>query len=162
MTPRDDVEVISSDRLRLQSVGVAFLRAVLEGRIRAAQALAGCKLPEGWAAEAEGVLRTRLEQLEQDPTAQPWLLRLVVRKDTDEVIGYINFHEPPGGRDWVEIGYSIAAAHRARGYATEAALAMFRWAAEQGIRRFRASVSPGNAASLAMVAAMGFQRVGVQ
>jgi len=155
-------DAIESQRLRLVSVGPDFMRAVLEGRTHDAEALAGAPLPREWLADAEPLVRLRLRQLEEDPGAQPWLLRLLVLARTGELIGHINFHEPPRDRDWVEIGYSILPAHQRRGYATEAAHAMFRWAASRGVRCFRASVSPQNEASLGMVAKMGFRRIGVQ
>jgi RimJ/RimL family protein N-acetyltransferase len=76
--------------------------------------------------------------------------------------GYVNFHGPPEDRGWVEIGYVVSPEFRRRGYALEAAIAMFEWAAEQGVRRFRASVSPDNGPSLAMVRKMGFHQIGEQ
>jgi ribosomal-protein-alanine N-acetyltransferase len=87
---------------------------------------------------------------------------LIVVRDTGEMAGYANFHAPPEDRGWVEIGYQIRPEFRRRGYAFEAVIAMFLWAAERGVDRFRASVSPGNEPSLAMVRKMGFSRVGQQ
>jgi RimJ/RimL family protein N-acetyltransferase len=100
--------------------------------------------------------------MEADPSTRPWLLRLIKVRDTGEIAGYINFHGPPEDRDWVEIGYQIDPGFRRRGYAFEAAIAMFEWAASQGVSRFRASVSPHNQPSLAMVRKMGFHRIGHQ
>ena len=39
---------------------------------------------------------------------------------------------------------------------------MFDWAHEHGVDRFRASVSPGNVASLAIITGLGFRQTGVQ
>ncbi len=136
--------------------------AALEGRTREAGAIARVVIPAEWAEDAASTLRFRRAQLEADPSTQPWLLRLIVLRSTGELVGYATFHEPAGDRGWVEIGYSILADHRRRGYAEEAAMAMFAWAAAQGIERFRASVSPANAASLAMVRKMGFSQTGTQ
>jgi RimJ/RimL family protein N-acetyltransferase len=52
---------------------------------------------------------------------------------------------------------------RGRGIATEAVAALVEWArADRGIRRFVASVAPGNDASLAIVRKLGFVQTGEQ
>lgn len=158
----DDIEPIRSERLDLVSVGLDFVRAALGGKLEDAERYAGVRLPAGWNLDAQSALRYRRAQMEADPSARPWLLRLIVVRDTQEMAGYINFHAPPDERGWVEIGYQIQPQFRRRGYAFEAAIAMFLWAAERGVGRFRASVSPHNEPSLAMVGKMGFTRVGEQ
>ncbi len=52
--------------------------------------------------------------------------------------------------------------YRRRGIATECVRALLAWAETHGIHRFRASVAPGNVASLAIIASFGFREVGVQ
>ena len=157
-----DPKNITSARLELISVGLDFVRAALEGRIAEAENLAGVTLPQGWEQEARSALRYRRAQMEADPATRPWLLRLIVIRDTQEMVGYVNFHGPPDGQGWVEIGYQIDPRFRRLGYAFEAACAMFMWAADQGVSRFRASVSPNNEPSLAMVRKLGFSRIGEQ
>jgi [ribosomal protein S5]-alanine N-acetyltransferase len=157
-----DHEPIRSARLDLLSVGLDFVRAALEGRVDDAERYVGVTLPPGWEREAESALRYRRAQMEADPSTRPWLLRLIKVRETGEIAGYINFHGPPEDRGWVEIGYQIDQQFRRRGYAFEAAIAMFEWAAAQGVGRFRASVSPHNDPSLAMVRKMGFHRIGHQ
>jgi RimJ/RimL family protein N-acetyltransferase len=82
------------------------------------------------------------------------------------VVGHAGFHGPPGvnARDAagaVEVGYTIFPQHRGRGYARQAALALVDWARrEHGIRRFLASVAPGNEPSLAVVRRLGFVQTG--
>jgi RimJ/RimL family protein N-acetyltransferase len=100
--------------------------------------------------------------MEADPSTTPWLLHLIVIRETRQMAGYVTFHGPPGDENWVEIGYEIEPAFRRRGFALEAACAMFSWAAEQGVKRFRASVSPDNEPSLALIRKMGFSRRGEQ
>ena len=107
-------------------------------------------------------VRMRLAQLADDPAQEPWLLRAVVLRETGEAIGYANFHAPPDRDGMVEIGYRIVAELRGRGYAGEAAMAMWRWAAEHGARVLRASVAPDNVPSLAIVRRAGFVEVGEQ
>jgi RimJ/RimL family protein N-acetyltransferase len=84
------------------------------------------------------------------------------------MIGHAGFHGPPGVNgpadpDAVELGYTVFPEERGRGYATEAARALVDWAAEaHGIRRFVASVAPGNEPSLAVVRKLGFVETGSQ
>ncbi len=63
----------------------------------------------------------------------------------------------------MEIGYRVEPDVRRQGVASEAVRALFDWAAtEHGVRRFRASIAPGNVPSLAIAARFGFRQVGVQ
>jgi RimJ/RimL family protein N-acetyltransferase len=63
----------------------------------------------------------------------------------------------------VEIGYSVSPEFRRQGYA-QAMLAelLRRAAAEPTVRTVRATISPGNAASLATISGFGFAEVGEQ
>jgi RimJ/RimL family protein N-acetyltransferase len=62
----------------------------------------------------------------------------------------------------VEVGYRIVPAHRRRGYARAALSGLLDFAREQGARTARASIAPGNVASLALAASFGFVRTGEQ
>ncbi len=77
----------------------------------------------------------------------------------DEVLGSIGFFGPPqpasDGTPEVEIGYGLVEDARGRGYATEAVTAMVA-AAETAGARVRASVLPGNEASIRVLAKCGF------
>jgi RimJ/RimL family protein N-acetyltransferase len=156
---------MQSRRLDLISMSPAFLEAsLMEHRVEAARLL-GAALPPDWPTGAERQLRRRLEQLTRDPTEQPWLLRAMVpREDPDRrLVGYINFHAPPGPEAWVEVGYRVLPEFRRRGYAQEAVEALFDWATrEHKVHRFRASVSPGNQPSLALIRKLGFSKIGRQ
>jgi len=76
------------------------------------------------------------------------------------------FHGPPGVNDLMrsdaaETGYTIFAAHRGKGYATEVAQAMMDWAAsEHGVTHFTSGVAPDNAPSLRVNDKLGFVRTG--
>lgn len=157
---------IETGRLRLATMGPAFLRASLAGDRARAEALLGARLPGDWAG-LEPVLRMRLQQLEARPADEPWLTRAVVLAGEARVIGVCGCHGPPGGAwlrdvapDGVEFGYTIFPADRRRGYAAEAADALVRWAHEEhGVRRFVLSIGPENAPSARLAAKLGFQRV---
>jgi ribosomal-protein-alanine N-acetyltransferase len=78
-------------------------------------------------------------------------------------VGNVGFHGPPDDQGRVEIGYGIVPSHRGQGYAREAIAALTDWAFATGEARVCvASVSPRNAASLALVRSLGFRQVGEQ
>ena len=100
--------------------------------------------------------------LATDPEYGPWSARLLLLKPALEPIGHIRFHSRPV-ENAVEFGYSVFTPWRCRGFATEAARGIMRWAAEQhGVRRFIASVRPDNLPSQRVVAKLGFRKVGQQ
>jgi ribosomal-protein-alanine N-acetyltransferase len=159
-----EVPSVKTPRLELVSLSPEVLKALLAGRLAEAEEATGLRFPEQWEAENEWLFRLRIDQMKKDPGTQPWLLRAIVLGDGSRtVIGHINFHEPPGTKGAVEIGYTIEPPYRRMGYATEAVEGMFAWAErEHGVRRFIASVSPENEPSLGLIANLGFERTGVQ
>ncbi|HVA85198.1 MAG TPA: GNAT family N-acetyltransferase [Candidatus Saccharimonadales bacterium] len=152
------VPPIRSARLDLVSLDVRSIEMILADRIEDAELRLEMRLPPDLGMRAAALLQVRLADLRSVPEAQAWLLRLVaVRTPVTRMVGFIGFHGPPSGNREVEIGYEILASDRRRGYATEAASAMLEWATcEHGIHAFLASVSPTNAASLGVVAKLGF------
>jgi RimJ/RimL family protein N-acetyltransferase len=113
-----------------------------------------------------GFLRFRRDQLERDPARYPWSLRAIVLREERRMIGFVNFHGPPGvndvaARDAVELGWSVFARDRRKGYATETALALMEWATQaHGIARFISATTPANAPSLRVHEKLGFKRTG--
>jgi RimJ/RimL family protein N-acetyltransferase len=110
----------------------------------------------------EHVLALRHAQLTADPTEAPWLLRAAVLRASGEVVGKVGFHAPPDADGVVEIGYRVAPSYRRQGLATEMAIGLIRWGAEQGARACLASIRPDNAPSLAIIGRLGFERIGEQ
>ncbi|HEV2755152.1 MAG TPA: GNAT family N-acetyltransferase [Actinomycetota bacterium] len=156
--PARPPHVIETPRLSL----VLFTRAHMAALTgRGEPGSFGFTVPDGWAEEEAWLLGYRLDQVEADPGAEQWLMRAILREGA--MIGHAGFHGPPNERGLVEIGYTVFEPHRRQGVAHEVAVALFRWAQQQpGVRGFRASVSPGNAPSLALVEKLGFVRTGVQ
>ena len=108
-------------------------------------------------------LHHRVPQVLADPSANPWLLRIAVLRDTGEIVGLVNFHAPPDADGMVEIGYRVIPEFRRRGVATEMARTMWAYAATHpDVRTLRATFSPDNAASRAIIEAAGFVLVGEQ
>lgn len=166
MEPRPlEVPAIRSERVELVSMSLTFMRALVAGDLDVAAREMGATLPPGMRADLANFLGFRIPDLEANPARQPWLGRSMVWTHADgrrEVIGTIGFHGPPDDTGRVEIGYRVEPAFRRRGIATECVRALLAWAESQGIHRFRASVAPGNVASLAIIHSFGFHQVGVQ
>ena len=160
---------IALERLDLVLLDAAILRALVERRRDRAATLLEADVPAWWPDDHDArFLELRLEQVEHDPAIGDWLVRGVVLRETGELVGHAGFHGPPGVNgprdpEAVEIGYAVFAPHRGRGFASEAAAGLIRWAREErGVRTFIASVAPGNDASLAVVRKLGFVQVGEQ
>jgi RimJ/RimL family protein N-acetyltransferase len=139
---------------------------ILAGEYEEAQERLGVSFPADWPANGDlRFLRLKRTQMDGDPAAAEWLARLVVLPGERRIVGHAGFHGTPGTncrsrKDAVEIGYTILEPYRRRGYATDAARQLVDWAAERGVPRVYASVSPLNSASLGVVRKLGFQRVG--
>ena len=164
--PPETVPTIPTARLELVSMTVPFMQALVAGDHGRASQEMGASVPDNLRAGLEDFLRYRLAQLAVEPSIRRWLGRAMVLTEPDgarRVIGTIGFHGPPDELGRLEIGYSVQAAFRRQGFAREAVRAMLDWAAaEHGIRRFIASVSPANAASLALIRGFGFRQTGEQ
>ncbi len=108
-------------------------------------------------------LHHRVPQVLADPSVNPWLVRLAVLRETGEIVGLVNFHATPDADGMVEIGYGVIPEHRRRGYATEMAQTMWAYAASHpAVRTLRATFTPDNAGSRAIIEAAGFVQVGEQ
>ena len=112
--------------------------------------------------DRQGFLPIQLKRMEADPDARGWMARLIMLAETQELVGHCGFHGPPAAVGRAEIGYTVFTQFRGRGYAKEAARALIGWAFDQGEDRVYASVSPGNAPSLAVIRRLGFVQVGTQ
>ena len=161
-------EPIRSERLDLILLSAELIDAVLSAEPQRASALAQFRFPDGFPDGGDReFLRFRRAQLAADPSWAPWLVRAIVRRDDDLMVGTATFHGPPGindlaAQDAAEAGYTIFPDYRRRGYATEAAEAMIRWAyREHGVRHFVAGIAPENLASLRVIEKLGFRDTGV-
>jgi RimJ/RimL family protein N-acetyltransferase len=153
--------VIFTERLELMPLPPVILEAIARADASAVARRLDAAVPEGWTDTIPA--RERLEQLAADPSEQPWLVRAVVLRAPRQVVGNVGFHGPPDDQGRVEIGYGTVASQRRHGYAREAIAGLTDWAFATGEARVCvASVSPRNAASLALVRSLGFRQVGEQ
>ena len=146
-------------------MSLSFMRLLVARDLAGAEAEIGAIVPIDVPDRLDHFLQFRIADLSLDPAAQPWLGRAIVLIEpvgTRQVVGSCGFHAPPGPDGRVEVGYRVEPAYRRQGVATEVVHALFDWAHAQGVDRFRASVSPDNIGSLAIITGLGFRQVGVQ
>jgi RimJ/RimL family protein N-acetyltransferase len=153
--------VIFTERLELVPLPPGILDSIARGDASAVARRLDAAVPDGWTDTIPA--RERLEQLAADPGERPWLVRAVVRRAPRRVVGNVGFHGAPDDHRRVEIGYGIVPSSRRQGYAREAIAGLTDWAFATGEARVCvASVSPRNAASLALARSLGFRQAGEQ
>jgi RimJ/RimL family protein N-acetyltransferase len=100
-----------------------------------------------------------LAQLQSATVTDPWTHGFaVLHSASGKVIGAAGFKGPPGPDGAVEIAYGIAPDYQGRGYATEAAGALVRYALNSGsVRLVRAHTLPTENASTRVLTKCGFK-----
>jgi RimJ/RimL family protein N-acetyltransferase len=139
-------------------------RALADGDLTAANELSPVRLtPYFVSPEWRGTWKMRGEQVEDDPVSAAWVTGVIWDDQRQAAVGRAGYHGPPDAAGMVEIGYAVDPAYRRRGYARAALEALLRRAdREPGVRTVRASISPGNTPSFALVSQYGFVKVGEQ
>jgi RimJ/RimL family protein N-acetyltransferase len=112
----------------------------------------------GWPEEDRRVLRYRVETLDADPSAAPYLLHVAVRDGA--FVGRIGCHSAPDENGTVEIGYAVAAAMRGQGLGGLIVDLFLAWLTSRGVIHVEASVSPDNEPSLRLLDRRGFVETG--
>ena len=88
-----------------------------------------------------------------------WLVRV---RENGTAIGWVSLRVGEGTRGSAEIGYSIVAPARGRGYAREAAWVVSSAFSRTQVARIEACCVPENAASRRLLAALGFTELRTQ
>jgi ribosomal-protein-alanine N-acetyltransferase len=155
---------VTGPRVRIVHLSADALGALAAGDLDAASADAPVSLtPWLVSDEAIGTWRYRATQVADNPADLDWVTGVIWDEDREVVVGKAGFHGAPDADGMVEIGYAVDPAERRRGYARAALQAMLdRARAEPSVRTFRATVSPDNSASLALIAQLPFVEVGEQ
>lgn len=138
------------------------LRALADGDRAAAEAASPVPLGGFLTGPSQrGLWARRARQVAEHPDDGAWITGVIW---TGEVaVGRAGFHGAPDADGLVEVGYAVDPEHRRRGHARAALeLLLDRAARDQAVRTVRASISPDNAASRALVAGYGFVPVGEQ
>jgi ribosomal-protein-alanine N-acetyltransferase len=90
---------------------------------------------------------------------EPFGIWVIVERETGTVVGDIGFTGPPGDTGALELGYSVVADRRRRGYATEAARAIIDWALGQlDVSAVFANCDEDNVASIRTLERLSFAR----
>lgn len=148
--------------LSFELLDPSALRAMMDGDLAAASNVQGRELPSFFL-EEKWLWEIRLHQIETSPDDAPWLVRAVVLHPGDAVVGHAGFHGPPDEAGMIELAYTIAPEHRGNGYAHAVLKALLDEAtASPDVTTARATVSPDNAASLAVIHRGQFTQVGEQ
>ena len=160
---------VSSDpkslpEVRLVELGPVAMAELVAGNRDAASAAAGVELPAFFLSdECTWLWRLRLDQLATAPEGTRWVARAAVDRGTGVVVGHAGFHGPPDESGMVEMGYAVDPRHRGRGYARAMVRELLRRVQDEPeVATLRATISPGNVASLATIAGLGFVLVGRQ
>ena len=103
-----------------------------------------------------------LERVWNSTDADPWVHGFVATlREDGTFVGQCGFKAPPDASGVVEIASGIAPGFEGRGFATEAAGELVRFALGQaGVTCVRAHTLPTNVASIRVLAKCGFQSVG--
>jgi len=159
-----DQAASTENPVRFVELSGAAMAALLDGNLAEASREAGVALTPYFLTDgALRLWRLRVSQIASDPGSARWVARAVIAGPEGVVVGHAGFHGPPDETGMVEVGYSVDPAYRRRGYATAMLRELLRRAAaEPGVSTVRATISPGNAASLATISGFGFAEVGEQ
>lgn len=173
--------------VRLVRVPGAALAALAQGRADTAEhAVPGLRIdPELATDHCRRVWQVRSEQVRERPGDASWVTRLLVDSSlvtgtrggagsgsgggsgpaapAGTAVGRAGFHGPPDARGMVEVGYEVVPWARRRGYARAALGALLAVAQQRAdVQVLRATISPENTASRALVASFGLVEVGEQ
>ncbi len=141
-------------RLRLEPVTPALALAARDGQSSFARRL-GAEAPADWCA-ASLPLVARAGQGWRQATTRV----VAIHRQEGVVVGDVRFEPPAPAQSRlgdIEIGYSVAAAWRRQGYATEAAGALIHWLrSEAGAETILAGCNKNNLASVRTLRRLGF------
>ena len=103
-----------------------------------------------------------LALLERSGECSPWVHGFsMVEQGSGAVVGHAGFKGPPSAEGAVEIAYGVEPAHEGKGFATEAAAALARFAlADEQVQVVLAHTLPELNASGRVLTKCGFARVG--
>lgn len=154
---------LSTERLLLVPFEAPAIQALLDGNQPQLEDLTGFHFPVplGPPPLTEEVLPLVRDRLRAEPASLGWWTWLTVEKATRRVTGAIGFGGPPDGEGAVMIGYATYPGSALHGFATEATLALVRWALGQpGVSRVCASIPPENSAARRVAEKVGMRIAG--
>lgn len=113
--------------------------------------------------ECVGTWQRRARQVVETPADRDWVTGVLWDDDAELPVGKAGFHAAPDTNGMVEVGYAVDPDLRRRGYARAALENLIaRARREPDAAVLRVTVSPTNAASLALIQQYSFLEVGEQ
>lgn len=152
--------VINTDRITLIPATIEFAELLIAQHYERAGNLLNVSVPHGWPndIEAREGLAHHLRAMKDDARERLWRIRLIVLRESREVIGSINLKGQPVENGDVEIGWGVSPEYRKQGIATEAAREVIAWAFNQeGVRRVIATIPEENIASRRVAERLGMR-----
>jgi len=147
--------------LRLELVPCSLSVAIALGNeVEEAGRLLDARVPEEWPdTELAEFLPFYASLLRDDPQLLGYGVWLLIEREGRTVVGSAGFQGQPSAEGAIELGYGVHRDFRNRGYATEAARALLRWASEQpAVKRVIAHCDEDNIASQRVVEKAGMSR----
>jgi ribosomal-protein-alanine N-acetyltransferase len=124
------LETLETRHLTLIPFAFEMKKIVMNDKAKLAEII-GVRVPEHWPGpDLTEALLFFLEEMEKNPTSSIWD-GIIIHTADNVIIGDMGFIGGPDETGVVEIGYSIIPEYRNRGYATEMAQALIRWAFQQ-------------------------------
>jgi RimJ/RimL family protein N-acetyltransferase len=162
MAAKPLLKMIQSPRLNLISATRGLIEADLQGRSMLAEALAEVE-PETWPPDlyGRGAMQFALAELGEAAERGWSFWYLATREEPSELAGICGFKGWPDSLGSVEIGYSIVAGYRRRGFATEAVQRLTAWAfTHHNVREVSAETLPHLSQSIGVLEKSGFRYTG--
>jgi len=150
--------------VRIVRLAPDAIAALADGDLATASALSPVPLSPWMVSESSvRTWRYRTQQAVESPEDLPWITGVLWDDEARVAVGQSGFHGAPDTDGMVEVGYGVDPAYRRRGYARAALeLAIERARSEPLVCTLRATVSPDNEASLALIRQYPFVENGEQ
>ncbi len=151
-------------RIKIVQLDAETLAALAAGDLDAAQHSSQIVLTP-WLAgpDCARIWQRRAEQTLESPQDLPWVTGVIWDEELGIAVGRAGYHAAPDSDGMVEIGYGVDPTLRRRGYARAALRALIdRAHREPDVKVLRATISPTNPDSMALVHQFSFLEVGEQ
>jgi len=155
---------VTARAVRIVQLPAEAIIALADGDLAGANAASPVPLTDWMVSDSS--VRTwqyRAVQAIQTPVDLPWITGVLWDDEAQVAVGQSGFHAAPDEDGMVEVGYGVDPAYRRRGYARAALeIAIERSRSEPAVRTLRATISPDNEASLALIRQYPFVHTGEQ
>ena len=148
-----ETPILTTERLRLRPMTVDDAEAMFP-------TLSDAELMTFWSSAPHKSIEETRAYFAPRVDRDGWRCWAITRTDDDTAVGWVAAGEKRQG-GVTELGYILARAHWGKGIAAEAVSAVIDRLFAEGQRRVFADTDPDNAASIALLERLGFQREGL-